>query len=448
MGEITEIRPQPGPQEAFLATRADLAIYGGAAGGGKTWGLLLEPLRHVHNRDFGAVIFRRTYPQVTAEGGMWDESFKIYPHLGAQPKETTLEWTFPSGARVRFAHMQHEKNRLDWQGSQIPLVEFDELTHFTEQQFFYMLSRNRSTCGVRPYIRAATNPDPDSFVAKLVAWWIGDNGYPIPDRAGVLRWMIRIDDMLHWYGSAEAARVAHPAIPPKSVTFIPAKLQDNPALLEADPDYLANLMALPLVERERLLGGNWKIRIEGGMFRRYWFDIKAAAPGAHQFTAFCRYWDKAGTADGGAYTAGVLMGRHRSGEYWVLDVVRGQWTAGTREQTILQTAHTDYATYGPGVDVWVEQEPGSGGKESAENTVRNLAGFKVHADRVTGDKATRAGPYAAQAEAGNVHVLRAEWTEHYLSELATFPTGTYADQVDASSGAFNKLIVPLGGWSY
>ena len=110
---------------------------------------------------------------------------------------------------------------------------------------------------------------------------------------------------------------------------------------------------------------------------------------------------------------------------------------------ILQTAHNDYATYtihhAPQVEVWIEQEPGSGGKESAENTIRNLAGFNVHADRPTGDKAIRAEPYAAQAEAGNVTLKRAEWTPRYLAELCSFPTGTYADQVDASSGAFNKL---------
>jgi len=156
MAEQIEIRPQAGPQENFLATEADIAIYGGAAGGGKTWALLLEPLRHIHNPEFGAVIFRRTYPQIRSEGGLWSESSTIYPAMGGQPRESILDWTFPAGGRIKFAHMQHEINRLDWQGAQIPLIEFDELTHFTKEQFFYMLSRNRSTCGVRPYIRATT----------------------------------------------------------------------------------------------------------------------------------------------------------------------------------------------------------------------------------------------------------------------------------------------------
>src|SRR5947209_1730770 len=89
------IGPQPGPQTAFLASPADIAIYGGAAGGGKSWALLLEPLRHVHVPDFGAVFFRRTGVQIRNEGGLWDESAKLYPHLGGRPREQALEWRFP-----------------------------------------------------------------------------------------------------------------------------------------------------------------------------------------------------------------------------------------------------------------------------------------------------------------------------------------------------------------
>jgi predicted phage terminase large subunit-like protein len=175
------------------------------------------------------------------------------------------------------------------------------------------------------------------------------------------------------------------------------------------------------------------------MFKRPWFKIADAAPIAHHYRGFVRYWDKAGTEGGGKRTAGVLEGEHQNGDFYVLDVVKGQWSAGEREKVILQTAHLDYARWGPTVDIWVEQEPGSGGKESAENTIRNLAGFKVHADRPTGDKIARAEPMADQAEAGNITLLRADWTPAYLAELTAFPTGTYADQVDASSGAFNKL---------
>jgi phage terminase large subunit-like protein len=267
------IKPQKGPQETFLSSPADIAIYGGAAGGGKTWALLLEPLRHVHNGEFGAVFFRRTTVQVRNEGGLWDESMKLYPLLGASPKEHVLSWDFPSGATISFAHLEHDKTVLNWQGAQIALICFDELTHFSESQFWYMVSRNRSMSGVRPYIRATCNPDVDSWVAGFVSWWIDqETGLAIPERAGVLRWFVRVNNTLFWADTADELRERFPETSPKSATFIPARLSDNAALMAADPGYLANLMALPQVERERLLGGNWKVRaIAGLFFKREWF---------------------------------------------------------------------------------------------------------------------------------------------------------------------------------
>lgn len=275
---VGTITPQEGPQTTFLATPADIAIYGGAAGGGKSWALLLEPLRHIHNPNFGAVIFRRTSVQIKIEGGLWDESRKLYPLANGDPKAHDAWWEFPSGAAVSFHHLQHEDTVQDWQGAQVPLICFDELTHFTESQFWYLVSRNRSTCGVRPYLRATCNPDVDSWVATLISWWINqDTGYPIPERAGVIRWFVRVGDKIEWADKpGELSGYKTPTgetIQPKSLTFVPSKLTDNRVLMSADPGYMANLMALPLVERERLLGGNWKIRWQGqSMFpQANWF---------------------------------------------------------------------------------------------------------------------------------------------------------------------------------
>lgn len=274
---MEEIRPQPGPQEVFLATKADIAIYGGAAGGGKSWALLLEPLRHVtSNSEFGAVFFRRNVVQVKNQGGLWDESIKLYPSAGGQPTSHTLQWSFPGGGSVKFGHLEHDSSVLNWQGSQIPLICFDELTHFTEAQFFYMLSRNRSLCGVRPYVRATTNPDADSWVAEFIGWWINqETGFPIPARAGKLRWFIRINDKLVWADQPEDLVEKYgKEVMPKSVTFIPASIKDNQRLMEADPGYMANLMALDQVQRERLLDGNWKVRKRvDGMFQKGWLKF-------------------------------------------------------------------------------------------------------------------------------------------------------------------------------
>ncbi len=276
------IRPHPGNQELFLAASSDIAIYGGAAGGGKTYALELEPLRFVHLPSFRTVILRRTSPEITKAGGLWDLSHELYPLLGGTPRETDLTWTFPSGAEISFGHIEHEKDLMKWHSSQIALIEFDELTTFTEKMMWYMLSRNRSMCGVKPYMRATCNPDASSFVASLINWWVDpDTGYAIPGRSGVVRWLIRLDRTVEWFDTREAA-VAHamaagvePAIAtqmPKSLTFIPATLDDNPTLVAADPGYKANLLALPPYDRERLLGGNWKSRPESGEFPPEWFQ--------------------------------------------------------------------------------------------------------------------------------------------------------------------------------
>lgn len=173
----------------------------------------------------------------------------------------------------------------------------------------------------------------------------------------------------------------------------------------------------------------------GNLFPIDRFQVVDHPPTKAEIASSVRYWDKAGTASGGAYTAGVLMHRLKDGRFVIEDVVRGQWAATDRERRIKATAETD----GYGVHVWVEQEPGSGGKESAEATIRNLRGFKVNADRVTGDKTYRADPYAAQVQGGNVLLVRGDWNRAFVNEHEVFPNGSYKDQVDAAAGAFAKL---------
>lgn len=435
-----EVTPQPGIQTAMLASPADIVIAGGSAGCGKSFSLLLECLRYAHVQDFRAVLFRRTYPRLTAPKGLWDESQSLYRGLGAIPKEGTLEWRFPAGAELKMAHMQHESDRHAWHGAQIALIAWDELQEFHESQFWYLLSRNRSMCGVRPYIRASCNPVPDDdpvggWLHKLIAWWIGEDGLPILERAGVVRWFVRPDETLVWGDSYAELKSDYPEHEPKSLTFIPGRLDDNVALMQKDPGYRANLMALPRYERERLLGGNWKVKAEAGkVFDRAWFKIVDAAPADAQRI---RFWDKAGTEDGGKFSAGVKMSRAANGLYYVEHVLRGQWSSLRRNQAMRQMAEID----GKSTMIEIEQEPGSGGKESAEISIRELAGWTVRATPATGDKVTRSGPFAAQAEAGNVYLVRGEWNEAYLAEHHHFPDGTFKDQVDASSGAFNRLAL-------
>jgi len=174
----------------------------------------------------------------------------------------------------------------------------------------------------------------------------------------------------------------------------------------------------------------------GLFFKSEWFGIVPAAPADAERV---RYWDTAGADENkGDWTVGLLMARDARGIFYVEDVERGQWMTHPRNQKIKQTAELDEQEYGE-VTIYIEQPPGLA-KESTDEIVRQLAGFLVYADPVHRDKLGRAEPLKAQCQAGNVKLVKGDWIKRYLAEMTGFPTGKYDDQVDASSGAFNKLV--------
>jgi predicted phage terminase large subunit-like protein len=184
----------------------------------------------------------------------------------------------------------------------------------------------------------------------------------------------------------------------------------------------------------------------GGLFQAENMIVVNRIPG--KIMSSVRYWDKAGT-DGqdnstAAYTAGVLLHLLEDGRVIVADVVRGQWEYGPRNKKIKQVAAVD----GISVSIWLEQEPGSGGKESAQISVRELAGYKVGIDRVTGNKIDRAEAYAAAIEHGLVLVLNASWTRQFIQEHETAPHKNPKDQWDSTAGAFNKLMLGSRGGTW
>lgn len=437
------IRPQEGPQEEFLQCPARLAFYGGAAGGGKSYAALLEPLYDIENPQFEAVLFRRLYKQLIAPGGLIPRSFEIYPQLGATYNKTDAFWTFPSGAKVRFAHIQYEQDVLGWKGSEIALIEVDEATETSEYQFFYLFSRNRSVSGVIPRMRAYTNPDPDSWVKVLLAPWVDDT-WPEEDRAkdGEIRWFIRKDDVIQWCDASTPFAI--------SITFFFANLYDNKRLMEINPEYEAGLHALPEFEKRRLLYGDWNARPSGKKFKREWFSVYFEEP-PRDIEKQLRFWDKAATAvqkknsrrHGPDYTASVLIGRRKEGvfpRYVVLDATWDQLDPGGVEELIATTAVQD----GRETRIRIEQEPGSSGKQDIFNFVTKvLVGYDAQGIPATGSKELRADTFAAQCRVGNVGLVRGWWNSGYLNFLCAFPDeAVHDDPVDASSGAFNELYIP------
>lgn len=417
-------------------------IFGGSAGGGKSWSLQIEPLRHFRNKRFSAVIFRRTLADAKKPGATWDQMGAIYPLFEATPNQSTLEYRFKSGAKVAIGHLEHETTVHDWMSAEVPLLLFDELTHFTRNMFFYMLSRNRSTCGIRPYVRASCNPDADSWVAEFIAWWINqDTGYPIPERDGIVRWFIRVNDAFVWADTREELQALNPGSLPKSVTFIRATLDDNKILCEADPGYRANLMALSLVDRERLLKGNWKIRPAAGLFfQRRWCTVVEAVPVG---TKWVRGWDLAATVktetNDPDFTAGVKIGLQPNGRYLVGDHTDMRCSPLDVETALRNTATQDTKD----CRIAIPQDPGASGKAQVPNLAKLLNGFDVRFRMAgaDGDKVGRFKAFSAQAEAGNVDVLRGAWNETWFANLEAFPESKHDDSVDATSEAFNSLLM-------
>lgn len=437
-----EIRPQAGPQETFLSTSADIAIYGGAAGGGKTFALLLEPTRHIANAEFGAVIFRRESPQITNEGGLWDTSQKIYPLLRAQSIMQPLQWRFQSGATVTMTHLQHEKDIFNWQGSQIPLAMFDELTHFTRKQFFYMLSRNRSTCGVRPYIRATCNPDPDSWVAELIAWWIGDDGFPIPERSGVLRWFVNINDSLRWADTAEELIGLYgPESRPKSLTFIASSVYDNKILLSEDPDYLANLQAQSMEEQMRLLHGNWKYRSEGGLVKREHILHLRDGQEPPDMVRVVVSVDPSVTATDASSECGItVVGKGVDGRGYVLDDLSGVLTPEQWANRVVNA----YEYYGADA---VVAEVNNGGDLVERNIKAVDRSINFKPVRATRGKLIRLEPVAAcYARKEITHCKRFDKLESQLCSYNPEAFDKSPDRMDAAVwGLTEILLISSGG---
>lgn len=448
--DVVHVTTNPGPQSQAFASTADITGFGGSAGGGKSHITLLRFGVHADRYPgYEGMIFRREMPMVTQAGGLWEESVKMYPMFGARPNYSDHNWRWKRanafGSLLQFRSLQHEKDMLNVQGGQLAEFGLDEATQFLESQFWYLFSRLRTTNAptFKPRCFLTFNPDPDSWVRKLIDWYIGEDGYPIPERAGVKRWFLRDGNDMIWGATpAEVRALAPPSIAndpdnkPKSLRFIPAKLADNP---RGDPTYASRLNALPLVERMQLLGGNWNIRASAGnVFKREWFEIVDHLPS--DIARVGRYWDLAATEPNPSnndpdWTRGVKMSRHHSGLFFIQDVASRRGRPYEVETLVQACAEQD--TRRVAVGFW--KDPGSAGKSEADRYVRMLAGWDVVVKPASSDKLTNAKAASSQAENGKIKLLRGPWNEAFLAEHEAFPDGKHDDIVDAESLGMQDL---------
>lgn len=386
-----------------------------------------------------------------SSGGLWDKSMELYPSLGGHPNRSERRWTFPSGASVKFWHLNSEDSWTDWQGSEVSFFAFDELTEFTQTQFLKILSCGRSTCGVKPQIFATCNPKANHWLKDFVSWWLAPDGYVDLEKNGAIRYFTVIqdeDDRPQFLWVDKTWRDANDQ-PPKSVAFIVSDVWDNAALLQSNPEYLSSLMAQNAVDRARFLGirgrgGNWLIEETAGiMFRSEWFGIVDRLPDFRPDIKKCvRAWDLAATEkDYSDPTASVKMmtvdDDNGQQMFYILGMTNEVMSPDRIEKRILECANADGNRYA----IRFEQEKGgSAAIRDASARVRMLNGFNAAGVLAWGDKVERAKGLSAAAEQGRVKLLRGTWNDTFLNQFNEFPDRCLHDDiVDAASYAFNYL---------
>lgn len=448
------VMPNVGPQARFVACDCDIVVHGGARGPGKSWGLLLRMLRWVGIPGFTAMVLRREGTQIRKPGGLWSKAEEIYGRLRPAPtprlSSMYMDWKWPNGAVVAFGHYQHEQDRGKYQGLEFAAIGIDEATHFTEDQFLFLLSCNRSTSGAPATMALTCNPDHDSFLFELVAPW-EDPSHPLHghvDYGEEVRIVRASDDEVPAAVAPYVREVRNgwawvrSGCPfSKSLTYIPGRVHDNPILTSTNPGYVASLMQMSRLDRRRFLEGDWLARPTGGAyFSRGFFREVGNAPTC---TQWLRSWDFAATArqaSGGKkpdWTVGALVGVTADGHYHVADVRRMRGRPDEVRQFVRDTANTD----GKDVAVLLQQTKGDAGAYQVHSFKADvLPDRTVRAVKLSGSKEDRAKPYSAAAEQGRVSVpAGAPWLQDFVLEHQAFPEGTYDDQVDAVSVAVEYL---------
>jgi predicted phage terminase large subunit-like protein len=409
----------PTPKQlAFILSPRPESFFGGAAGPGKTEGLLMGALQMVELPRYSALLLRRTFRQLNQSNSIMNRARHWLANSDAVWNNADKRFTFPSGATITFGNLDSEDDAYQYDSSEFQYIGFDELTSFTEPQYTYLFSRLRTTRDnpVPLRMRSASNP--------------GNRGHDWVKE----RFMIG--------QPPEALQREFP-----TRFFLPAQITDNPHI--RGDEYLASLANLDAVRRRQLLEGDWDVMLSGNLFRREWFEIVGDWP--REVVGVVRAWDDAATRDGGDWTVGVLMAMARSGIVHVIDVVRIQGSPLEVERLKAATAHADARLTNRRAVILLQQEPGAAGKSYVDAQIRGpLLGFAVKVEHPSGDKYTRALPMSSAAQAGNIKLVCGKWNKDFVDELEQAGPDEklydHDDQWDASSSAFNYLAAHCQGF--
>jgi hypothetical protein len=258
-------KPHPGPQTEFMSRKEDVVLYQGGKGSGKSDSILIEALRQTENKNYKALIVRRTFPRIQE---LIDRAHNIYPRVGGKWQGELHRFTFPSGSYIRFGHCNSEMDKQDYQGHEYALICFDQLEEFTESQVNFIMAQNRcSDPSVKCYVRATANP------------------------GGVGHWSIKrrfIDNKEPGKTYSDTYELPNGMKITRTFCHIFATIHDNPTLVEAQPTYLANLMSLPEAERKAYLSGDWNAFTSECVFDAHGLQLQEKKIEAPKWVGFLR----------------------------------------------------------------------------------------------------------------------------------------------------------------
>lgn len=433
------ISPQKGPQTDFLKAEETYVFYGGGAGGGKTWAILADNLKYIHDPNYYSVYFRNTTTEI--ETALWPEALKMYkpfleyqsgpkkgkllPGVRIRDKDKTIVW--PSGAKTRFAYLQNTKDAMAWYGSQLSRVYFDEFQRFTEEQFTIIRSRLRSMAKFPSAMRCTMNPDSGHFVLEFIRRYLDEDGYPIKSYSGRRAYFVIVGGDIHTAWDAEELLEKYPDQTPQTYTYIPSTLADNKKLTDFEPGYQDVLKSLPEVKRKQLLEGCWFVQDTHAMyFDRNWLHKAASVPPGCKAV---RAWDKASEEPNPNlrhpdFTASIQMFKDKHGNYYLCNGTRFRKQSGERDRRILQQAEND----GRDCYIVMPQDPGQGGASEFRHATKMFLeeGFIVKRDPMspTKPKLQKFEPFATAAQNGQVYLVESTWQPEdlkiYLNELESF----------------------------
>lgn len=280
-----KIIAQRGCQEKFLASSSDITIFGGSRGGSKSFSLLMESLKDIYNPYYNSILLRNEKDDLL---DLINTSYILYGQMGQYNKSISdMTWYFKNGGKLKFSYLadSYDDFKKRFQGKQYSFIGIDEITHCSYEKFKYLITCNRNAYGIRNRFYGTCNPDPDSWVRKFIDWWIGEDGLPIDERDGIIRYCFMegdSPDSIYWGNTPEEVynqckHIINPlwkdayeelgfnkvTMYVKSVTFIQGRLEENIKLIASDPNYAANLSQQNEEQRARDLEGNWNFKATG-----------------------------------------------------------------------------------------------------------------------------------------------------------------------------------------